>query len=248
MKLYFRPFPGLTAFTLVSLIILIALGTWQYQRLQWKTALLADVEQALTATPLTSLRDVQLNVSDKNPIDFRRVEFTAEIIEGQIPFLVYSRSKSELSWRTFYAAKEDEVRAFVATGLVPDRGRDDLLPIIKAAPQRFAGYVRIIREQERGAAQSTPSANRWFSFNPMPETDNWAYGQKGMFKAQPIDAQFYIDVVLGESSAENLPVKRPQIRNNHFDYMLTWYGLAVALFVIYLILHLQRGRIGFKES
>ena len=82
----------------------------------------------------------------------------------------------------------------------------------------------------------------------MPETDDWANGQDGMFSAHPIDARFYIDVVSDETSAENLPIKRPEIRNNHFDYMLTWYGLAIVLFVIYLILHMQRGRLGFRKS
>ena len=248
MKFHFRPFLGLTIFTVISLAILIALGTWQYQRLQWKTALLADVEQAVSAPPLTSLGEVQRALSNNRPADFRRVEFTAEIIEGQLPFLVYSRNKRELSWRTYYAAEDGPVRAFVATGLVPDNERDTLKPSLNTNPQRYVGYVRAVREQERGAAQSTPSANRWFSFNPMPQTDNWANGQDGMFSAQLIDARFYVDVVMGETSAENLPIKRPEIRNNHLDYMLTWYGLAVALFVIYLILHVQRGRLGFRKS
>lgn len=248
MKFHFRPFTGLTIFTVISLAILIALGTWQYQRLQWKTSLLADVEQAVTAPPLMSLGEIQHALSNNQPADFRRAEFTAEIIEGQLPFLVYYRNKRELSWRKFYAAKDGSMRAFLATGLVPDNKRETLKPSLKTKPQHYAGYVRAVRKQERGAAQSTPSANRWFSFNPMPQTDNWANGQDGMFSEQPIDARFYIDVILGETSADDLPIKRPEIRNNHFDYMLTWYGLAVALFVIYLILHVQRGRLGFRKS
>ena len=247
MRFHFRPFPGLTLFTVISLAILITLGTWQYQRLQWKTDLLAQVEMAVTAPPLKSLRDAQTALSNDGPVDFRRIEFTAEIIEGQIPFLVYSPFKRELSWRTFYAAQNESVRAFVATGRVLDSARGDLEPSAQTAPQSYAGYVRVLRAEERGAARSTPSANRWFSFNPMPETDDWATGQNGMFAAQPIDSRFYIDVVPGEKSAENLPIKRPEIRNNHFDYMLTWYGLALALFVIYLILHAQRGRLGLRK-
>ncbi len=248
MKFHFRPFPGLTIFTVISLAILIALGTWQYQRLQWKTALLADVERAVTSPPLMSLGEVERALSNNRPADFRRVEIKAEIIENQLPFLVYSRNKRELSWRTFYAVKDGPMRAFVATGLVPDSERDNLEPTLLMPPQTYAGYVRILREEERGAAQSTPSANRWFSFNPMPQKNNWENGQNNMFSDQPIDARFYIDVVMGETSANNLPIKRPEIRNNHFDYMLTWYGLAVALFVIYLILHVQRGRLGFGKS
>ena len=59
--------------------------------------------------------------------------------------------------------------------------------------------------------------------------------------------RYYIDVVPGVTQAAELPLKRPNIRNNHLDYMLTWYGLALALLVIYLILHAQRGRLGLRS-
>jgi len=248
MRFNFRPFPGLTLFTVFSIAILLALGTWQYQRLQWKTTLLAEVEQAVTAPPFGSLRDVRKALSQGEPTDFRRIEFDAEILSGQTPFLVYSRTKLELSWRTFYAATGDGARVFIATGLVPDSERDSVAAVTDSTLQSYAGYVRTARAPERGAAISTPSANRWFSFNPMPETDDWASGLNGEFVVQPIDSDYYIDVVIGETSAEALPIKRPQIRNNHFDYMLTWYGLALALFVIYIILHVQRGRLSFKSG
>ncbi len=252
MRLHFRPFPGLTLFTVVSLVILIALGTWQYQRLQWKTALLAEVNQAVTAPPLTSLRDVERALTVSTPVDFRRVEFEAQIIEGQSPYLVYSRDKMELKWRPFYAARDSGetslgTRSYIALSPVPDSGRDNIQPRNRDS-LNLAGYVRTWRRPERGSTKSTPELNRWFGFDPLRETAPWADGRNQTFAANPIDTRFYIDVVEGETSADTLPIKRPEIRNNHFDYMLTWYGLAVALFIIYLILHVQRGRLGYKKA
>ena len=250
MRLHFKPFWGLTTFTVISLAILIVLGTWQYQRLQWKTALLAEVEQAVTAPPLTSLSQAGLKITDSIPVDFRRIAFEAEVLEGQSPYLVYSREKTELKWRPFYAAKDSGAnrtgkRSYIALAPIPDSERDSLEPLMPES-KKFAGYVRTWRPPEKGSTQSTPERNRWFGFDPLRETASWEDGPNGVFANTPIDTSFYVDVVPGESSADNLPIKRPQIRNNHFDYMLTWYGLAAALFVIYLILHIQRGRLSFK--
>lgn len=235
---YFRPFIGLTIFTVISTIILIALGTWQLQRLQWKTEFLAEVEQAVTAPPLRSLGDVEAALEAGRPVDFSRIELTGQVMANQTPFLVYSRNKRELSWRRFVPIQSDGRVVFVGLDLITDTDRDKIMQTI-AEPIAVAGYVRIWRAKERGSTDSTPSANRWFAFNPMPETDGWDAAVPG-----GADMRYYIDAVPEATSADALPLKRPNIRNNHFDYMLTWYGLAITLLVIYIILHVQRGRLG----
>ncbi len=247
-RLYFRPFLGLTLITVVATVILLWLGTWQYQRLQWKTALLAEVEQAVTAPPIRSLSGIARALADNEPVDFRRVEFDAQIVAGQKPYLVYSRVRNQLTWRKYYAANQDGQRNYIATGTVTDALRDDTTVTALSTSAHYAGYVRLARGAERGSAKSTPTKNRWFGFNPMPETADWALGQSQQFADDLIDTRYYIDVVSAAASADSLPIKRPEIRNNHFDYMLTWYGLAVVLLIIYLILHAQRGRLGFKGT
>jgi len=242
MRIYFRPFPGLTLFTIVSLILLIGLGTWQYQRLQWKTAFLAEVEEAVSAPPLTSFSDIEKALEAGTPVDFRRIGLEATVIPDQTPFLVYSREKSTLSWRPFIAVEQDGRAAFITQNAIPDNERQTV-PNTTSEPVELAGYVRLARDVGRGVAKSTPSANRWFAFNPLPKEADWSASVPG-----GADMRYYIDVEPGVIKAEDLPLKRPNIRNNHFDYMLTWYGLAIALFVIYLILHAQRGRLSWKEK
>ena len=241
MRLHFRPFLGLTVFTVVSLIILIGLGTWQYQRLQWKTDFLAQVEQAVSAPPLTSLAQVEQALEDGTPVDFSRIEIDAKPLAGQTPYLIYARVKRELSWRPYVAIQSGESVIFAAMKSVPDNIRDDMAKVT-AEPVSLAGYIRVWRKRVRGVPESTPDKNRWFGFNPLPDTHNWADNVPG-----GADMRYYIDVVPGVTQAAELPLKRPNIRNNHLDYMLTWYGLALALLVIYLILHAQRGRLGLRS-
>ena len=43
MAFRFRPLPGFTIGALIMVAILVGLGVWQLQRLQWKEALIATV-------------------------------------------------------------------------------------------------------------------------------------------------------------------------------------------------------------
>lgn len=248
MRPFFKPYLGLSVFTVISLFILVGLGNWQVDRLKWKTNLLEEVEIAATAEPFKSLRDVDTALANDAPIDFRRIEVDGEIIGGQTPFLVYFRQKKELSWRPFLAFKSKGRAVFFASQTIPDAVRESYLSsAVQATPKTVIGYVRLARGPGRGEAKSTPSGNRWFSFNPMPKTSNWADSVSGNVSGGA-DVRFYIDATETAESAEALPVKRPDIRNNHFDYMLTWYGLGLCLFIIYLILHIRDGRLGFREK
>lgn len=239
MRLHFRPFLGLTIATVIGLVILIALGTWQYQRLQWKTALLAEIEQVADAPPFTSLAQVQTALDAGEPIDFRRYGSNAEMIAAK-PIFVFTPQSRDISWRLFAPVEQGGITVFAALGVVPDKMKNK----VEARPfgdGAIIGYVRQARPVSRGETKSSPDKNRWFGFNPLPKTHNWA----DQLRRNP-DMRFYIDTVPGALNVDDLPARRPEIRNNHFDYMLTWYGLALVLLVIYLIMHRRAGRLGLS--
>jgi surfeit locus 1 family protein len=240
MALRFKPFPGLTLAVVIAVAILIALGTWQYKRLQWKTALLSEIEAASTADPFESFEEVQDALSAGDPIDFRRFGAAALAADIDKPFLVFTAVNRDVSWRVFTPFTQDGITVFAALETVSDAQRVKPVPLARG-DKSLIGYVRLARPENVPSTKSSPEKNRWFGFNPMPESHNWAdsiYGEA--------DMRFYIDSVPGATNARALKVRRPDIRNNHFDYMLTWYGLALTLLVIYLIFHFKVGRLSFK--
>ena len=109
MKLYFKPMPWLTAIVAICLAILISLGTWQYQRLQWKTALLAEVDAAAEAAPFTSLADVQAAIDAGDPVDFRRYGSSSQAIGLSESFLVFTAVNKDISWRVFTAVENSDI-------------------------------------------------------------------------------------------------------------------------------------------
>jgi len=241
MKLYFKPMPWLTVIVAICLAILMSLGTWQYQRLQWKTALLAEVGAAAEAPPFTSLAEVKTAIDAGEPVDFRRFEASAsKPISNLQPYFVFTAANRDVSWRAFSPASMDRGAVYVAGAIVPDSERETFNSN-EGLEIGVVGYVRLARESSRSAAKSSPDKNRWFGFNPLSDTHDWA-------KMSGIDAdmRFYIDTVPGATDADLLPPKRPDIRNNHLDYMLTWYSFAIILLIIYVILHRRAGRIKFS--
>ena len=60
----FRPQFWPTVFTVPAVLALLALGTWQVQRLHWKEGLIAERQAGLSApvTPWVTLTALQLHV------------------------------------------------------------------------------------------------------------------------------------------------------------------------------------------
>jgi len=242
MKPYFHPLPGLTIVTGFAMIVLILLGSWQHKRLQWKTQLLSDIEMAANAEPFTSLSDVVKALDAGEPVDFRRFGSTLSPVFIDKPFLVFTAQNRDISWRGFQPVHQQGRTVFAGLDMIADKNRDEVLAR-SGDDFPLAGYVRLARDNHRGMTRSTPEQNRWFGFNPLPDTHSWAdavYGE--------VDVRFYIDGVQDQSQAKALPPRKPDIRNNHFDYMLTWYGLAIVLLVIYLIFHYRAGRLGLFQK
>ena len=248
--MHFRPYPGLTVFTVISLAILLSLGTWQYQRLGWKTDLVARIDTASGSAPFTSGAQILSARSAKDPIDFRRVSLKAQYETGYDgaarEYHVYKSKGGKTHWRIFRAASLSAVQSvFVAGELVSDGAKDVTRPVT-GAPVYISGYVRTWQNPSRFAAKSTPSANRWFSFNALRQSAPWT----GSGTTGVVHGDFYIDAaqISDAPVTDELPIKKPDLPNNHFDYMLTWYSFALILSVIYLILHIRGGRLRFGRS
>lgn len=238
---YFRPQPVLTLISLIGLSILIALGVWQKKRLAWKTDLLASVDVAANAVPLTSLAEIEAAFIGDGFIEFRRVDIPAELVEMDAPFYVFTARNRDISWRRFQVAKSMGGYVFADIGSVTDEARRTA-PLV-SGPVSLIGYVRSNEWQEKPQSESSPDKNRWFGFNPLPETHDWA-----SISGLPVDTRYYIETVPGIIAGEGLQPKQPDIANNHFEYMLTWFSLAILLIIFYVLIHIRDGRAGRRTA
>jgi surfeit locus 1 family protein len=233
--------PGLAV--LAALCLLVSLGTWQLERKAWKEALIATLAERVAAAPTDLPSRSAWNSLDRGDMEFRRVTFAAEFRHDQ-EALVYTAGsglRSDVSgpgyWVFTPARLTDGSVVVVNRGFVPE-GRQD--PASRAVG-RVSGTIEIVGAvrwpEPRGlfAPADDPARNLWFvrDHTAMAAARNWG----------PV-APFFVDQ---EAPAPPGGLPRvgkivPNLRNDHLQYAVTWYALALVLVVVFLLWARSRAR------
>jgi len=242
-RLSFKPMPGLSIVLAISVAILITLGVWQYNRLQWKTALLAEIEASVTAPPFKSLSELARAIHAEDPVDFRRIEFDATPIKGAKSYHLYSSQAGGIYWDVVEPLQSQSYSVLAKTRELDNSAKAEApKTVIESDQKRFVGYARktypMGKIESWVKSKANTETNRYFYFN---QTGDWYENIR-----IPRIEGYYIDVAKADTAAA-LPVMRPDIANNHFDYMLTWWSFALIFIIIYIILHKRAGRLSFKN-
>ncbi|MGN7771357.1 SURF1 family protein [Phyllobacterium sp. 22552] len=213
----------------IVFFILIALGTWQVERLQWKENLLAEIEQR-THTPPASLTEIESLWAEKHDIDYRPVTVTGQFLHGQERH--YFATFAGMSGFYVYAPLQmiDGRIIFVNRGFVPYDKKEP---------------------SSRGSSIEGPVAVRGLARNPLdakPSSivpDNDLKANIYYWKDLPVMAAqsgvptdklvpFFVDADKTPNPG-GLPIGGVTIidlPNSHLQYAVTWYGLAATLLAI----------------
>ena len=228
-------------FVIAALAAFVALGTWQVERKAWKETLIAELDRKLSAPP-TDLpareRWPQLNPAAD---EFRRVAFPAEFLGDEA--LVYSSGSSLRPdaagpgyWVFAPARLTGGSLVVVNRGFVPE-GKQD--PAGRQKPSDVVDIVGAMRWPEaRGTftPADDPAKNLWFARDPaaMAAAKNWG-----------TIAPFYIDQEAppAPGGLPRVAPLKPSLTNNHLQYAITWYGLALVTLVaaIFFVRAQRRG-------
>jgi surfeit locus 1 family protein len=212
--------PGLM--TIAMLAVLIGLGTWQVQRLQWKRAILASIAQAEASPPipLTNAPEPYTKVVATGTLrDDLSALYGAEVRD--------TRSGPELGGELIVPLERDgQPPLLVDRGWVPNARRS---PLTQPQGQvSIIGYVRPADQKSWFSAKDDVPGRQFFTLNPAAIAHALQL---------PAIAPFTL-VALGEALPDRWPAPAqhlPQPPNNHLSYAITWYGLAVALVVIFIL-------------
>ena len=213
---------------LTACAVLIALGTWQLQRHAWKTDLIAAMTTrlAMAPTPIGEL------VAGQEAIDFHPVRATGILRHDQEMYLAARSYQSQLGYHvvTPLELADGSMTVLVDRGWVPE---DHRAPARRAAGQ-LPGVVSIT-----GIARQ-PAKSSVFTPDNRPDQNQWYWADlpamaahAGVARAAPL--------LIEAGPANNpggLPIggqTRVTLPNDHLQYAITWYALALALAVIYLV-------------
>jgi surfeit locus 1 family protein len=217
-----------------ALAILLALGTWQVERLKWKEALIATLEERLAAPPVALPPARDWSTLDAGRDEYLRVAFTGEF-QNDKEALVYTTGSSMRSdtsgpgyWVFTPARLADGRTVVVNRGFVPE-GRQDSGTRRDGIVSGDVDIVGVLRWPELPGLftpAGEPQRNLWFG------RDSTAIAiAKGIADAAPFYVEMESPVPPG-GLPHPAPV-RPSLPNSHLGYALTWFGLAAMLVGVY---------------
>jgi surfeit locus 1 family protein len=226
--------PSATLFALAGIAILIGIGLWQLERKSWKEALIEQMAARLSAVPASLPAREQWPRLDPAVDEFRRVSFPAEFVNDQ-EALVYaagSAFRPDVSGAGYWVFTPARLAGggvvIVNRGFVP-ADRKDRASRAQGALAGTVAIVGVMRWPERRGLftpADEPRHNVWYARDPqsMAAAKNWG-----------AVAPFYID-----QEAPSAPGGVPRagkfvatLVNNHLQYAITWFGLALALAGVY---------------
>ncbi|MFP4304303.1 SURF1 family protein [Rhodosalinus sp.] len=204
-----RRFIGPLVIGIAGAAVLIALGVWQVQRLQWKEALLADIEARIAAEPVAL-------PAAPDPRADRYLPVRAEGVIGAEELHVLVSTKTEGAGFRIVTPFETEGgrRLLLDRGFVPDEAKGAER---RTGPVAVTGNLHWPDDRSSATPENDPGDNFWFA----RDLDQMA----AALNTEPV-----LLVVRQEDPPAPgimpLPVDTSGIPNDHLEYAVTWFGLA----------------------
>lgn len=227
----FRPLFWPTLFTAPVLLLCLGLGFWQIERLSWKEGLISQRQAAVSAPPIAVPRSWE----EARGMEFRHVTDEGVFLHDKEIFLGATSEGGGQGYQVLTPLLEPGGRVvFVNRGFIPGELKD---PGKRAAGQ-IAGTVHV-----QGLLRLPPAEKpAWFLPDNRPDLNYWFWVDiPAMSDADKLDrvAPFYIDTDATPNPGgwPKGGVTRLALPNDHLQYAITWFSLAVALMVIYVLFH-----------
>ncbi len=218
-----------TLFTAFGLVLLVGLGTWQVERLHWKEGLIAARAAAMTGSPAP----LPATLAAARTLDFHRVRAAGRFVPDRTLHLYATDAAGAAGYHVLAPLVLDGgAIVIVDRGFVPAERKTEITD--PDGEQAVTGVLRVAPDAKPG----------WFTPDNQPERGQWFWVDlPAMAKAMKVEGAlaFYVDA--DATPGAGLPVGGQTVidlPNNHLQYAITWYALAVALIVVYIVLIRRR--------
>jgi surfeit locus 1 family protein len=189
-------------------LVLIWLGAWQMQRLVWKDAALADIELRIAAAPVTI-------PDDPDPIADRYLPVEAMGVMGSDYLrILVSQRQIGAGYRIVVPFDTGDRTILLDRGFIHTR---ETLPPAPVGPVTIQGNLHWPDEVTSATPAPDLGANIWFARDVPAMAE--ALG------AVPI--LLIARAVTQDAGVTPLPVDTVGIPNDHLEYAITWFSLAV---------------------
>ena len=232
----FRPQLIPALFAAIVVLVCVSLGAWQLQRLEWKSSLIAERQAASQSAPVAAPH----SLDEARALEFRPVVTEGVFLHDKEIFLgAASPTGGRPGFQVLTPLRQPDGRiVFVNRGYVPSELKD----AERRSAGQLAGTVGIsgllrVPKGKLGwpVPDNRPDLNYWFWVD-LPAMAAAA----GLSEVAP----FYIDAGAtpnpgGWPKGGVTPINLP---NDHLQYAITWFALAVAAAAVYVTWQRQADR------
>ena len=203
-----------TLFVSFFIIILISLGTWQLVRLNWKIELLDQIDK--------SLKDKPVRLSKSTLKNYLRIKTSGSInFEKQI-YLYNLNEKGKPGFEVVNPIKIGNKNYLLNRGWVPfDKKNDKIINIVDE--NNITGILKRQIKPNRFKPKNDILNNYWFTLN-----------RDDIFKFTGKSFSPYVIYLSGNNKLPKPKLITANISNNHKKYAMTWFSLAISIFLLYL--------------
>jgi len=234
----FQPMPLLTFLSVLSVILLIFLGNWQYERFSSKMAA-ANAPAETVAPVLTQM--MRLEVGD-GP-----VQQVYGVIDGEPVWRRYVPVRLDGQAEIDWALAMVSITGGPTPVMLDLSGLDTAfeMTVLKRDPDSYPRGLFANADQ--------PDAALWYTFDGANLAEAYGFDTAPAMVLEPVElsivssedpsrARQAINPYAYDTPPDPLPPER------HFGYAVTWWGMAIALLGVYLALHHARGRLRFRSE
>lgn len=238
--MHFRPLLGFTIASAMLFAFLIGLGVWQLQRLQWKLALIDQVNRNLAAAPLPLDRILALGPDAQ----YRRVVLAGHFDNSKEAYIYGIGVEGAPVFHVVVPFTTDDRRTLlIDRGIVPRDMRDPTTRP-RGIVDGETGIVGVWRAPDTGG-----------TFTPPPDLKSRIWFDRDTAAiAKNLGVTLFAPALI-EADATPNPGGWPKggqtvvtFRNEHLQYAITWFLMAAGLFGIYIAYHVSAGRLTFGRK
>lgn len=226
MKLPITP----TLMTVCGVAILCGLGTWQVQRLQWKTAIIEKLNKGYdSAGADVDLSPAQLAdwSAQENPLGYGAV--SGHLLRDKAVLLGPRTEEGRVGYHLLVPIEMDGDKSLIINaGWVSNLWKDNTEERLAALPTENVRAKGVIHKPDWSsmASKNSPANDMWFR----ADIDEIA-------KAKDIQSPYpyilYADDLNPSLTDVEPHAQRWLPRNKHLQYALFWYAMAAALLGVY---------------
>lgn len=213
--------------------LLITLGFWQLQRLEWKNALLSKIED--------NYNNITIDfpfLESSSQFEYMKSNIDGNYLSEKLMFFYRSNLNGDSGFNVVIPFKTTEgIIVYVDNGWIPFKNKEnlDIDFINKSKVYSLSGALIFKNDRKYFTPENDYNENIWYLLNT-DEMDSVLDLSSSNYILKLID-QNYFEEFLIEFNPTN-------IKNNHLQYAVTWFLMAlfISIFYIYLIKQQVRKR------